>query len=576
MNISLRDCLIMDILLVDDDTVDRVVITRTLKKSNLSVNITEATTVDKGLQLFSQQKFDVVLLDYNLPLRDGIEMIVEIRSEQKQSNTAIVMMSTSEDDDLALECIKAGAQDFLIKSDISEKKLRRAILHSTARHDLEVKLFETYQKVKLLAETDSLTGLPNRYFFDESLKLALANNRRNNQSLALLLIDLDNFKLINDNFGHDTGDVFLKKMVSTIKECLRGNELFSRLGGDEFAITLIDLKSSEHASVVAQRIINAMQKPLEIASTLIYSTVSIGIALHTDKSNTSAELFKHADIAMYRAKKWGRNQACFFESNMQDKFHKRLKTEVELRAALEKQQFELYYQPVFEPKSNSVKGFEALIRWNVDDTIRMPDEFIPVAEETQQILAIGLWVIEQAVSTLATWNKSRSEPYTMSINVSAVQLRSTDIVDYLIDCLSRHQVAAHLIEIELTETALFKDTINSRQVISALTASGCHLSLDDFGTGYSSISHLRNYPISIVKIDKSLMPTTAEDKKNTALVEGLVAMASILGLAIVAEGVETLEHLELCKRLNIKRVQGYFYARPIPREEIEKHYIPTN
>ncbi|PCI58347.1 MAG: GGDEF domain-containing response regulator [Gammaproteobacteria bacterium] len=563
----------MDILLVDDDIVDRAVITRTLKKSNLSVNITEARTVDQGIKLYNQHSFDVILLDYNLPLRDGIEMVVEIRNTPKDSSTAIVMMSTSENETLALECIKAGAQDFLIKSEISEKRLRRAILHATTRHDLEKKLFETYQKVKILAETDSLTGLPNRYFFDESLKLALTNNRRNSNTLALLLLDLDNFKLINDNFGHDTGDIFLQKTVSIIKNCLRGNEIFARLGGDEFAITLVNLESSEHAILVAQRIINAMQQPLEVASTLIHSTVSIGIALQTDNSKTSEEIFKHADIAMYRSKKWGRNQACFFEDKMQEKFYKRLQIEVELRVALEKQQFQLFYQPVLEPKSGSVKGFEALIRWEVDGVMRAPDEFIKVAEETQQILPIGLWVIEQAISTLAKWNVGREEPFTMSINVSAVQLRSLDIVDFLIDCLSKHKVSAHLIEIELTETVLFKDTLTSRQVISALTASGCRLSLDDFGTGYSSIAHLRNYPISIVKIDKSLMPETVLDVKKTALVEGLVAMATILGLDIVAEGAETQLHVDLCTKLKIQRVQGYFYSRPKPQHEIEKMYL---
>lgn len=563
----------MDILLVDDDTVDRAVITRTLRKSNLTVIITEAMTVDHGLKLYAENSFDIVLLDYNLPLRDGIEMIVEIRNYPKDSNTAIVMMSTSEDEDLALECIKAGAQDFLIKSEISEKKLKRAILHSTTRHNLENKLFETYQKVKVLAETDALTGLSNRYYFDESLKLALSNNHRNKKILALLLLDLDNFKLINDNFGHDTGDVFLKKTVSVIKGCLRGNELFARLGGDEFAITLTNLDNSEQASLVAQRIINAMKTPLNIASTLIHSTVSIGIALHPNNSETSEEIFKHADIAMYRAKKWGRNQACFFEEEMQEKFHRRLRTEVDLRAALEKQQFQLYYQPVLDPITSSIKGFEALIRWEVDGVMRRPDEFIGVAEETQQILPIGLWVIEQAISTLAKWNLGRKEPFTISINVSAVQLRSLDIVDSLVDCISKYNVPAELVEIELTETALFKDTLTSRQVISALTASGFHLSLDDFGTGYSSIAHLRNYPISIVKIDKSLMPETEDDTKNNALVEGLVAMVTVLGLDIIAEGIETQQHVELCKRLNIKRVQGYFYSQPKPVCEIEKEYF---
>lgn len=563
----------MDILLVDDDIVDRAAIIRTLKKSNLSVNIEEAETVDHGLALYSKHTYDIILLDYSMPSRDGIEMIVDIRNESKGSSTAIVMMSTFEDENIALECIKAGAQDFLTKSDISEKKLRRAILHSTTRNDLEKKLFETYQQVKQLAETDSLTGLPNRYFFDESLKLAITNNRRHDHTLALLLLDLDNFKLVNDNFGHDVGDLLLQKTVDKIRKCLRGNELFSRLGGDEFAITLSNLENSEQALPVAQRIISAMAEPIEIATTSISATVSIGIALHPYNGKTSEELFKFADIAMYRAKKLGRNQICFFEDEMQLKFQQRLAVELELRDAIAKDQFRLYYQPVIDPINENLRGFEALIRWEFNGVIRSPDDFIEIAEETQQISAIGLWVIEEAISTLAQWNKNREKPLTMAINVSAVQLCDFTVVEAIERCLTKYDVSANLIEIELTETALFKDSITSRKVLAAITEKGCHLSLDDFGTGYSSIAHLRNHPISIVKIDKSLMPLDNQDFKNIALVEGLVAMASILGLKLIAEGIETEHHSQLCKRLNIDRAQGYYYSRPCNRQDIENTYL---
>ena len=563
----------MNILLVDDDQVDRTEIIRTLKKSNLSVIIEEAVTVDQGLELYSKHTFDVILLDYSMPLRDGIEMILDIRNEAKRSNTAIVMMSTHEDENIALECIKAGAQDFLIKSDISEKKLRRAILHSTTRHELEVKLFETYQQVKQLAETDSLTGLPNRYFFDETLKVAIANNRRNEHTLALLLLDIDNFKLINDNFGHDVGDLLLQKTVAKIKKCLRGNELFARLGGDEFSITVSNLENTQQALFIAQRIINAMQEPIEIATTSINTTVSIGIALHPFNGKSSEELFKYADIAMYRAKKQGRNQICFFEDEMQHKFHQRLQVELELRSAIEEQQFELYYQPVIEPNSNDVTGFEALLRWNIDGMVREPHDFIEIAEETQQISIVGLWIIEEAIATLAKWNKNRTKSLTMAINISAVQLSSFNVVKTITNCLAKYAVPAHLIEIELTETALFKDSITSRQVLDEITESGCCLSLDDFGTGYSSIAHLRNYPISIVKIDKSLMPVNQQDLKQLALIEGLVSMASILGLKVIAEGVETEHQAQLCQQLNIGRVQGFYYSRPIAQRQIEQRYL---
>ncbi|AOW75818.1 diguanylate cyclase [Colwellia sp. PAMC 20917] len=563
----------MVILLVDDDQLDRALIIHTLKKSKLDVEIKEATTVNQGIALFSKHRFDIILLDYSMPDRDGIEMILEIKSQEQGSNTAIMMMSSLENEKIAVNCIKAGAQDFLPKDEITEKKLRRAILHATTRHDLESKLLATYQQVKNLAETDSLTGLPNRYYFDKSLKLEVKINKRNEHILALLLLDIDNFKLINDNFGHDVGDILLQKVTARINHCLRGNEHFSRLGGDEFAITLSHLINNQQAYIVAQRIIDIMQAPIEIANTPIHCTVSIGIALHPCNAKNSEELFKYADIAMYRSKNQGRNQICFFEDEMQKKFKQRLQVELDLRHAIKKQQFELYYQPVIDPRNESLTGFEALIRWKVDGVMRNPDSFIEIAEETHQISEIGLWVIEEAISTLSKWNLDRKKPLTMAINISAVQLGDFTLVDTIATCLSKYDVPANLIEIELTETALLNTSKISYEILADIAGGGCHLSLDDFGTGYSSISHLRNHPISVLKIDKSLMPSSTQDIKLTSLVRGLVSMASILGLKVIAEGVETKQHADLCKELNIERVQGYFYSKPRTRLDIENTYL---
>jgi len=563
----------MKILIVDDDQLDREQVIRTLKRGGLRADVTEASSVDAGLKIYAQQHFDLILLDYRLPLRDGIEMILELKNEQRDTSTAFVMMSSAEDESIAVKCIQAGAQDFLVKSDITVTQLRRAILHATTRFELERKLLETYQEVKVLAETDSLTGLPNRYCFDESLKQAIVNIRRDDHKIALLLFDLDNFKLVNDSFGHDAGDLLLKKVVSRIKGCLRGNELFSRLGGDEFAITLTNLTTSEQASMVARRILRVMQKPVEIAKTKFKASASIGIVIYPENAQTSEELFKYADIAMYRAKKQGRNQACFFEDEMQLRFQGRLKLELELEAAIEKQELRLHYQPVINPEQDKVTGFEALLRWQTGETLRLPDEFIGIAEETHQIVNIGLWVAEEAISTLAKWNAHRVNPLVMAINVSALQLADLSLVEHIGRCLAEYGVPANLIEIELTETALFKDTANTRKTISAINDLECRLSLDDFGTGYSSISHLRNYPISIVKIDKSLMPLDKNDTRNISLVKGLVSMASILGLDIVAEGVETSEHLMLCRQLGIKRIQGYYYSKPLPLALIEENFL---
>lgn len=563
----------MKILLVDDDQVDRALVIRALKKSSLDVHVSEAITVDQGLEMYSSNTYDVVLVDYQMPQRNGLEMIVELRRESKDNSTAIVMMSSSEDEQLSLDSIHAGAQDFLLKSEISSARLKRALLQASTRFELEKKLYSTYQTVKSLAETDSLTGLSNRYFFDESLKQVLAINSRSHKKVALLLFDLDDFKLVNDSFGHDVGDILLKKVVARIKGCLRGSETFARLGGDEFSIMLGNLDNSDQAGQVARRIISVLYKPFDIASTSIKATLSLGISLFPDNGRTSEELFKEADIAMYRAKKNGRNQICFFEDEMQHKFHNRVKIEAELRVALEEKQFELYYQPVINSENNQLEGFEALIRWNVDGEVRTPDMFMNIAEETRQILAIGFWVIEEAVSMLSIWNNKYNCSLTMAINVSAHQLSDCSLVKYLDDCLKRHKVAAELIDIELTETALFKDTNETHDVIVGINDLHCRLSLDDFGTGFSSISHLRNYPISVVKIDKSLIPQSKEDLKHIALIESMVSMASILGLDIVAEGVETEYQLTLCKQFNIQHIQGYYFSPPLKRKDIEAKYL---
>ncbi len=563
----------MKILLVDDDKVDRALVIRALKKSNLDVQITEAITVDQGLEMYSSNAYDVVLVDYQMPQRNGLDMIVELRRESKDNSTAIVMMSSSEDEQLSLDSIHAGAQDFLLKSEISSARLKRALLQASTRFELEKKLYSTYQTVKSLAETDSLTGLSNRYFFDESLKQVLAINNRSKKKVALLLFDLDDFKMVNDSFGHDVGDILLKKVVARIKGCLRGSETFARLGGDEFAIMLGNLDSSDQAGQVARRIISVLYKPFDIASTSIKATLSLGISLFPDNGKTSEELFKDADIAMYRAKKNGRNKICFFEDEMQHKFHNRVKTEAELRVAIEREEFQLYYQPVINSKNNQLEGFEALIRWNINGEVRTPDKFMNIAEETRQILSMGFWVIEEAIAMLAIWNQKYNCSLTMAINVSAHQLSDVALVQHLSDCLKRHNVAAELIDIELTETALFKDTSETQDVIVGINDLNCRLSLDDFGTGFSSISHLRNYPITVVKIDKSLMPQGKDDLKLIALIESMVSMASILGLDIVAEGVETEYQLMLCKQFNIQHIQGYYFSPPLKQQDIEEKYL---
>lgn len=559
----------LNILIVDDDPLDREHLIRSLQSCEFTCNIEEVSTVDSGISAYKTNKFDIVLLDYRMPQRDGLEMVVELRNDAKVCRTPIVMMSTLENEELTLKCIKAGAQDFLLKSEITVARLWRAILQASARVQLENELYTSHQKVKVLAETDALTGLPNRYCFDEALKRHIKSSKRDSLQVVLILLDLDEFKIVNDIYGHEMGDILLNKVVSRIKGCLRGDELFSRLGGDEFSITLSGQETIDGAMQVSRRIVNILKKPFCIDHVDIRSSASIGISVHPHNGNTAEELFKYADIAMYRAKKQGRNQICFYEESMQRQFSYRVKVENGLRMAIERSELYLHYQPVIHPKLNLLTGFEALLRWKTENEHHYPDKFIPIAEDTRQIIPIGRWVINESIKTIAKWNRTYHNQLSIAINLSSVQLDDEGLVEFIRSCLTYHDVSALQVDIELTETAFLKETSTALKTIVDIHQLGCRLALDDFGTGYSSISHLSNFPVSTVKIDKSLMPTSEADTKNENLVEGLVAMIRILGLDVVAEGVETDHHVSLCNKLSIDRAQGFHYYRPLSVQDAE-------
>lgn len=563
----------MNILIVDDDQVDRESIKRSLKRPDYSSQVQEVESVDAALAIIKHQHFDVILLDYNLPQRNGIELLLELQGDSTIDNTAIIMMSSNEEDELALECIRAGAQDFLTKTEISAFRLTRAIINARTRSEMEQQLFKSYTKTKELAEKDSLTGLANRYFFDESLKLDIANNIRTNELIALLLIDLDHFKFVNDNYGHDIGDQLLINVVNRIQSCLRGSELFSRLGGDEFAITITNLQSAADASHVAKRIIAIFDEPFEIGDLSIKSSVSIGISVHPKDATGAKELFKYADIAMYRAKKLGRGQFCFFESSLQQQFFSEYQLETDLRIATENNDFSLNYQPVLDGITKNLVGVEALIRWNNDGTMVGPDTFIPIAEKTLLILDIGKWVITEAISQLAEWNKHLSTPISMAINLSAVQLKDLSLLEHINTCLSNYRVDANLITFELTETALLIDSEQSTHTIEKISEVGCKIALDDFGTGFSSLSHLIQYPLNIIKIDKSLMPSVSDEKKVKHILIGLVSMVKSLGHELVAEGIEQESDLELCTSLAIDKLQGYYFDKPLTANQLKDKYL---
>ncbi|MFT5837934.1 MAG: diguanylate cyclase (GGDEF)-like protein [Flavobacteriales bacterium] len=563
----------MKILVVDDDAVDRETVKRALRNNPKIKQLTEAESFAQGLAEVNKNDYDVLVVDYYLPDKNGIDLVIELRSKPNLGNTAIVVVSNSDDEDLALECLQFGAQDFITKSEITAEKLKRAFIQAQKRFELERKLYDSFCQVRELAKKDSLTGLSNRYHFEESLKVSIANNLRSQDNIALLLLDLDHFKNINDTYGHETGDKLLKSVANRITQCLRGNELFARLGGDEFAILITGLKQASKATIVARRIIESLKKPIEINGRNLQCGVSIGAALHPQNADSAEALTKYADIAMYRAKKEGRNRLCYFETEMQEQFSRNYLIENELKEAIVNQDFQLLYQPVVDAVSNNIVGVEALIRWPNCSVKCFPDEFIPIAEQSRLIDKMGEWVLTTAIKQLSVWHQKFGCALTMAVNISAVQLDNVLLVTAIESTLKKHQMSAEFLVLELTETALLAQDENNNKHIIQLCELGCKLALDDFGTGFSSLSHLVNFPINIVKLDKSLLPTSDADVRRLKIVKGIAAMVNIIELHIVVEGVETEFQRDLCQDLNVDELQGYFFDKPMTADNIEQLWL---
>lgn len=563
----------MDILVIDDDVVDRERFRREIKTTDNSNTIVEASTAAEGLALYEQGTFDVVLLDYRLPDRDGLDALNEFRARPSRDGTAIIVVSSVDDMDIALACIRAGAQDFIPKSDITANRLARAIIQAQERFRLENELKTSYKKARYLAERDTLTGLANRYYFDQSLQLAVSSNRKHDENISLLLLDLDNFKHVNDSYGHDIGDQLLVRVTEYIQKNLREYDLFARVGGDEFAILLSRVGSSAEVMIIAKRILESLRTTFEVSEIALKTSVSIGIALYPEDGTSAEQLLKHADIAMYHSKSLGRDCLSFYDSRMLEAYTSRLELEEKIHEGLQNNEFYLNYQPQFTLNDLELLGFEALIRWDHKGENIMPNDFIGVAEESHQIIEIGRWVIQDAFKTLAAWNADRDKKLSVAVNLSAVQLGDAQLVAFIEKHLLKNAIEPHLVEFELTETMLIHDLESKVDILTAIHNLGCRLALDDFGTGYSSFTHMRKFPIDTIKIDQSIIPNEVEDGDDASIIRGIAEMTQGLKLDTVAEGVETMEQMALCRELGINKAQGYLLAKPMSLSAIEKEYL---
>lgn len=425
------------------------------------------------------------------------------------------------------------------------------------------------QKMETLAYYDQLTGLQNRLLFKDQLRAALSSAEREGHHLALLYLDLDHFKRINDTLGHEAGDRLLVEVAQRLKNCLREEDSIARLGGDEFAILLKQVESAQYSFVVAKKIIAELNRPLILLGQEVVVGVSIGITLAPDDSRDIDVLMKNADLAMYQAKYQGRNVFQFYTPEMNREVTDRMNLESELRQAVKNQEFELYYQPLVDLHSGKIIGAEALIRWrHPTKGLIDPGAFIPLAEESGLIVPIGKWVFRSACQQAKSIQKTFGRDVKISINVSARQINEQTFVQDFKSILEEVRLDPHALELEITESTLIADTDLVLNRLKALRDLGITLAIDDFGTGYSSLSVLKRLPLDILKVDRSFVEGLPEDEEDRAITSLIVAMANSLNYRVIVEGVETVEQLNFLRRCGCDYAQGFYFSRPMPADRL--------
>ncbi|WP_096201730.1 EAL domain-containing protein [Bacillus sp. FJAT-45350] len=432
------------------------------------------------------------------------------------------------------------------------------------------------ERIEFLAFYDDLTGLPNKVLFNRRLSLAMTYAQLHNQNLAVMFCDCDGFKKINSTLGNQVGDSLLVQVSKRLKGCLSENVTLSRNISDEFTILLPNVNQQE-AELVAEKIVAAFREPFEIDGSMVYLTMSIGISLYPLHGNNAESLVQQADTATYEVKRSGRSNYKFYTPTMSHQNFNLFTIENELRNAIKKEDFLLYYQPQIEVKAGKIIGVEALIRWHHTELGAIsPAKFIPIAEKSGLILPIGEWVLQTACLQNQSWIDQGFTPLKMSVNFTAKQFQQPNIVDKIKEILNETRLDPTLLEIEITEIAALGTKENVIDCFQSLKELGVKVNIDDFGTGYCSFDYLKKFPINKLKIDRSFIQNISENTDNQAITEAIIRMGKGLGLSVIAEGVETEEELAYLKQLDCDEVQGYYYSKPLSHDDIERYLTKNN
>ena len=549
------------ILIVDDQPSDLLLLTQAVEGLG---EIHIANNGQMAFEVARQCRPDLILLDIQMPGMNGFQLCRSIKADPRLCDAAILFVTAHTQSENEIKALELGGIDFI------EKPLNIPVVQVHVRAHLNLR-----QTAKRLAYYDELTGLPNRSLLQDRADQALHKAQRNHSKVVLLMLDLDNFKSINDSVDHAVGDAVLAEVARRLTQFSRGIDTVSRRGGDEFVMLLSEVTRLDVISQFVERVLDVIASPMHVNDKRYDITASAGVGVYPDDSEDFVSLYRHADTAMYQAKKLGRNRYRFFSQGLENLSRARHLLEGHMRSALEQGVFEVFYQAKYHTQQRTICGMEALIRWRkADGTLVSPAEFIPLAEETGLIIPIGRYVLIQACHDAQRLVRMGLN-VPVSVNISAVQFREESFLGMVQDALALTGLAPAMLELEITESVLAHDMKVASAVLDELKAMGVNIAIDDFGTGYSSLTYLKSLPIDVLKIDQSFIRDMLTDKSDAAIVEAIVRMGHALGLMLIAEGVEQEEQSSKLLALGCLVMQGYLYCRPMPFVDICKFLQTT-
>lgn len=551
----------ISVLLIEDKGADPAWVERALERlEGFRLEYLREETVEQALSVLEGRTVDVILLDLTLSDSHGLNAFHRIQAMAPE--TPIVVLCGTGGEDFAAEAVQQGAKDYLVKGQVDQRSLHRSVAYCFERARSERYLTH-------LVNHDQLTGLPNRRLFFDRFGQALKRARRSEEGVALLVVDLDHFKDINDSLGHHAGDLVLKRAADRLRTCMREYDTVARMGGDEFALILEDHVGGSQAHAIARRVLHLLAEPFSLDDREVFISASIGVTLFPFDDHGEDVLLQHADIAMYQAKRHGGNNVQNYLGGMGAKVASRSSLVNDLHRGLDNEEFYLEYQPIVDLRNGQLTAMESLVRWNHPTRgIVSPAEFIPLAEEVGLIGALGKWVLRQACAEVSQLQREERQEFPVAVNVSTRQFRQKDLVEHISQALTDSSLDPSCLELELTENFFMEDTQQSRSSLEKIKAMGIRISLDDFGTGYSSLQYLKTFPIDTLKIDRSFVQDIDTNSTNASLVVSMIGIGHGLGLKVLAEGVETYKQVLFLQSHGCDYAQGFYFSRPQPLKSL--------